>query len=89
MAVTTKPASPLSGDNILRNSYSEETKTLNVSGFISAKVGHRITLQIQTTNVANDTELYSYYDGSTLLMQIRVIYTTGSRDLLQSVERVA
>lgn len=89
MAVTTKPASPLSGDNILRNSYSEETKTLNVSGFISAKVGHRITLQIQTTNVANDTELYSYYDGSTLLMQIKVIYTTGARDLLQSVERVA
>lgn len=89
MAVTSKPASPLSSENVLRNSYSEETKTLNVSGFISAKVGHKITLDIQTTNVANDTELYSYYDNSTLLMQIKVIYTTGARDVLLSVERVA
>lgn len=89
MAITAKPTSSLSGDNILRNSYLEETKSLSVGGFVSARVGHKITLAIQTTNVTDDTELYSYYDGSTLLMQIKIIYTTGARDVMLSVERVA
>ncbi|MDW8347621.1 MAG: hypothetical protein RML94_11745 [Bacteroidia bacterium] len=89
MAVTTKPASSLSGDNILRNSYIEEIKSVQVGGFVASKVGHKITLTIQTTNVSNDTELYSYYDGSTLLMQIKIIYTNSTREIIQSVERVA
>ncbi|MEO0273433.1 MAG: hypothetical protein ABIM30_10210 [candidate division WOR-3 bacterium] len=89
MATTEKKASVLSSENVLRNSYIEETKVLGVGGFISSKVGHRITLQIQTTNVANDTELYTYFDGTQQLMQIKIIYTTSARDLISSVERVS
>lgn len=89
MSSTNKKASPLSSENVLRNSYIEETKVLGVGGFIGSKVGHKITLDIQTTNVANDTELYTYYDGPTQLMQIKVVYTNGARDIMQSVERIA
>lgn len=78
-----------SSEAVLRSSFVDETKTIGVNGFILAKVGHKITLQLQTTNVTDDTELYSYYDGTNLLLQIKIIYTTSSREVISSVERIA
>jgi hypothetical protein len=62
---------------------------MSVDGFIVGKVGHKVTLAISTTTIANDTELYSFYDVAALLYQIRVIYTDGSRSQLLSAERIA
>lgn len=89
MTFTKKEASPNSTESIFRLAFNDNLSSLSVGGFIASKVGHRITLQIQTTNVADDTELYSYYDGSNLLLQIKVIYTNSTREILSSVERVA
>ncbi|MEO0271679.1 MAG: hypothetical protein ABIM30_01145 [candidate division WOR-3 bacterium] len=89
MSQSSKKQTNNSSEAVLRGSFVDETKTIGVSGFILAKVGHRITLQIQTTNVTDDTELYSYYDGTNLLLQIRIIYTSGAREVISSVERVA
>lgn len=89
MADTTKPLSKQDGPQTLQYAFNDNTRTLGVSGFISAKVGHRITLTISTTNVANDTETYEYFNDSTSLMQLRIIYTSGTRELMLSVERIA
>ena len=86
---TTKKASNASAENVLRSAHVEETGTISVNGFVSAKVGHRITLTILTTNVLNDTERYTYFDGTTQLMQLTIIYTDGTRGTLASVERTA
>lgn len=89
MSVSKKRQSKQSAENVLRSSFVDESKSLSINGFVTAKVGHRITLDIQTTNVVNDTELFSYYDGTDLIMQIRVIYTNGAREIILSVERIA
>lgn len=89
MSGTTKKASNLSAENVLRSAHVQETGTISINGFVSAKVGHRITLALTTTSVANDTELYTYFDLTTQIMQLRVVYTDGSRGTLLSVERTA
>jgi hypothetical protein len=86
---TTKKMSDLSFENVLRQASNDQTGTIGVGGFITAKIGHRITLAIGTTNVANDTETYTYFDNSTQLLQLQLIYTDGTRGTLVSVERIA
>lgn len=89
MAETTKPMSEKDYQQTLRGAYNDVDKSLTVNGFVGAKIGHKITLAIQTTTVASDTELYTFFDGATQLMQIKIIYTTSTRDLMLSVERIA
>lgn len=86
---TSKKASELSFENVLRQASNDQTGTIGVGGFITAKVGHRITLAIGTTNITNDTETYTYFDGLTQLLQLELVYTDGSRGTLLSVERIA
>lgn len=89
MANTTKEASHLDANLTERYAFNDTTRTLGVSGFISAKVGHKITLTISTTNVANDTETYEYFDDLVSIMQLEIIYTSGTRETMLSVERIA
>lgn len=89
MADTTKPLSDRDYAQALQSSYNQVNATMSVDGFIVGKVGHKVTLAISTTTIANDTETYSFSDGATPLYQIRIIYTDGSRALLLSAERIA
>lgn len=89
MADTTKPMSQKDSQQVLRGAYNDVDKSLTVNGFIGAQVGNKVTLAIQTTNVASDTELYTFLDNGVQLMQIKIIYTTASRDLMLSAERTA
>jgi hypothetical protein len=81
--------SPLDANQVIRSSYNDVNDTLSVDSFIVQKVGHKIEMTISTTNVANDTETYEYFDGATSLYEITVIYTSGTRETLLSVERTA
>ena len=89
MSDTTKRLSERDYAQALQSSYNQMNATLSVDGFIVGKVGHKVTLAISTTTVLNDTELYSFYDVSTLLYQIKIIYTDGTRNQLLSAERIA
>jgi hypothetical protein len=89
MANTTKTKSQVDGNQALQKAYNDVDATLGVNGFVVGKVGHKIELAISTTNVANDTETYTFSDNGTTLYVITVIYTDGGRDTLLSVERTA
>jgi hypothetical protein len=84
-----KPASDSSSENTLRGSYNDMNKTFGVDGFLVGRVGHKVELAIGTTNVANDTETYTFSDNGTILYVLEIIYTSGSRDTLLSAERIA
>jgi hypothetical protein len=56
---------------------------------VSAKVGRRIELALSTTNVLNDTEIYTYLEDGQQVMILEVVYTDASRETLVSVERTA
>lgn len=85
MANTTKAPSKNDYEQIFKNAANDTDKSIAVSGFVNAKVGHRVA----RTAVNATTDDYSYFDGATLLMTIRVIYTTSGKTEIDSVERTA
>ena len=89
MAQTSKPLSQHDYSQAIQGSYNEVDKTLSVNGFIVGKVGHKVTLAIATTLVLNDTEVYTFLDGATVLYEITIVYTDGTRALMVSAERTA
>jgi hypothetical protein len=89
MSDTKKPLSERDYAQALQSYYNQMNATLSVDGFIVGKIGHKVTLAVSSTTVPDDTELYSFYDVATLLYQIRIIYTDGTRNQLLSAERIA
>lgn len=72
-----------------RYAYNDVNATLGVDGFIVGLVGRRITQTMSTTNVADDTATFDFFEGTNLLYTIRVIYTDGTQETLLEVERTA
>jgi hypothetical protein len=84
-----KQPSILSSDNVMRDVHVTESSSLTINGFVTGKVGRKIELAITTTNVANDTEVYTYKEDGSTVMVLTIVYTNGNRDVLLSVERTA
>lgn len=82
MSSTNKPLSEYDFQHVIRKAHNEDG-TLGVNGFIVGQLGRKIT----RTLVNSTTEDYSFFDGTTLLYTIRIIYTDSSRADLASVER--
>lgn len=89
MANTTKRPSDLDGNQALQNAFNEVDSSFTTNGFLTGKVGHKITLALSTTTVSNDTETYTFFDGATQLYQIQLVYTDTTRALLLSAERIS
>lgn len=96
---TSKQIGKIDGDQALRKAYNVEDSTLSVNGFIVGKIGHKVTVTIGTTNVANDTERFTFTDesppsdnplfpGPITLYIIDVVYTDATRTTFLSAERV-
>jgi hypothetical protein len=77
--------SNLSPGNIAREIYNNTDKSITTSSFISAKVGNKITLAQPNTV----TDIYSFFEGVTLLYSLTIIYTDPTKAVLVSVERTA
>jgi hypothetical protein len=89
MSNTTKSISKQDAENVLRSSFNDVENSLTVNGFLVGKVGRKVELIVSTTNVSDDTETYTFKEGSVSLYALRVIYTTGVRDQLLSAERIS
>jgi hypothetical protein len=86
---TLKPASDLDATQTEQRSYNDVNSTFGVDGFLTGLVGRKVTLAISTTNVANDTETYTFSENGVQLYVYTVIYTDGTRTTLLSAERTA
>jgi hypothetical protein len=97
MAITNKPTGFLDANQVLEQVYTSNDKTLTVSGFVSAWIGHKI----QRTDTdggslggaaAGDDFSYYYHDDHTstyvLLYTIRVLYNDSGKSNFLSAERV-
>lgn len=80
---TSKRASDLSSENVLRQIHNPADATIGVNGFITLKQGHRIT----RVDIDSVTEDYSFFDNANLLYTIRIIYTDATQEKIASVER--
>lgn len=86
---TAKKSSKKDGMQTLQMAFNDSDASITTSGFLTGKVGHKITLEIITTNVADDTEVYSFFDETNLLYEIKLVYTGASKSQLISAERIA
>jgi len=90
MAVLKKnPSTRRDSGQVLQSSHNDVDSSLQVSGFLTSKIGARITSTLSTTTVANDTETFTFFDGAIQLYQIQIIYTDGNREELTSAERIS
>lgn len=86
---TTKEPNGLDGAQTLKESYNQVNATLSVDGFLTGLVGRRVDLAITTTNVANDTEIYSFSELTVPLYTFQLTYTDGTRSTLLFAVRTA
>lgn len=84
-AITTKAASKLDFEQIFKNAANDQDKTIATSGFINAKIGHKVT----RTAVSSVIDDFSFYDGVTLIYTIRITWTTSDKNEFNSAERTA
>jgi len=85
MSNTTKAPSKLDYEQIQKLEFNPELASKTTSGFVQGKIGHKIERAV----VNYTTDDYSYFDGSNLLMTIRVTYATSSKEEVNSAERIA
>lgn len=86
---TSKRTSDKSGDQALRAAYNDADASIAVNGFLVGKVGHKVTMALDETTVADDTEVYTFTDSGTTLYEITVVYTDATRETMISAERTA
>lgn len=90
MSQSSKELSERDYQQVLRASFCDTDKSLTTSGFVTSKVGNKITQTITTTTVANDTLLFSYFsDQTTLLYTLKIIFTDATQTTMISTERIA
>jgi hypothetical protein len=85
MSNTTKQASKLDFEQVIKSASTDELATIATSGFVQSKVGHKI----QKTIIDSVTDDYSYYNGAVLLMTLRIIYDDSTKATVLSAERTA
>jgi len=89
MANTTKNFSERDANQTLQHSYNDIDGSLTTAGFLTGKVGRRVTPTISTTSIANDTITYTYSESGSTLYAIKSVYTDGTRTDLVFAERIS
>jgi len=89
MSNTTKALSDRDANQTLQHTYNSVDASITTSGFLVGKVGHKVTVAISTTSVADDTITYTFLDNGTTLYEIELIYTDSTYDTLLSAERIS
>lgn len=86
---TTKTASNMSHENVLRSAHNEVDASITTNGFLVGKVGHKVTTALSTTNISNDTVTFTFFDGTIQLYQLRIVYSTTQTLDFVSAERIS
>lgn len=89
MANTTKGLAKIDAEQALKGAINLEDFSLTTSGFLTGKVGRKVDCTISTTTIPNDTETYAFSENGSPLYSLKIIYTTGDRDVLLSAERIS
>lgn len=84
MPRTNKLMSQQDQDQVIKGASVDELQSLSTTGFIQAKVGHRITF-----SAVGAVETINYFNGLTLLLTVTNTYSDATRTVLLSTERTA
>lgn len=84
-----KPTTGRDFTQVLQRSYNEIDASIATSGFLTSKVGNKVTRTVSTTNTPDDTETFAFIDNGTELYTIKIIYTDDTREDMISAERIS
>lgn len=84
-----KVLSERDANQTLQSAYNDVDATISTNGFLVGKVGNEITLVVTTTTVTGDTYTYTFFDNSTQLYQIQIIYTDATQAQMISAKRIS
>ncbi len=85
MADIQKPMAKIDGQQVLKEIFNQADHSITTAGFVSSKVGAKITRTAQSSTVDD----YSYFDGANLLYTIRITYSSSAKEEISEVERIA
>lgn len=85
MSKTDKNFSDRDYQQTLRLSFNDVDASLTTNGFLIAKVGRKVEVDVSGGSVA----IYTFLENGTTLYQYTLTYTDASRTTLVSAERTA
>jgi len=89
MVISAKRPSAQDANQTLQGSYNDVDLSITTNGFLVGKVGRKIAAAVSTTNIANDTETYTFSEDGITLYVYKVIYTDGTRATILTAERIS
>ena len=89
MAKTTKTMSTSDYQQVLKRAYNEDSGGLCTEGWITGKIGRRISYGLLTTSVADDTVVNTYIEDGVTLMVLHSVYTDATHATILYVTRVS
>jgi hypothetical protein len=89
MVKTKKEETRKSADNATQFAFHDEDASFEVSGFVSGRVGRKVTFTTTTTNVTDDSQLIDFLEDSVSLYTMLLVFTDDTQSVLISVERVS
>lgn len=85
MAKTDKVMSDRDFQQTLKLSFNDADASLTTNGFLIAKVGRKVEIDVSGGSVA----IYTFKESGVTLYQYTLTYTDASRTILVSAERTA
>ena len=89
MSNTTKNLSDRDSGQTLQLAFNESDASLTTAGFLVGKVGRKVVVALATTNVANDSQIFSFSESGTALYSLKLIFTDATLATLLSAERIS
>ena len=86
---TQKPLSDRDANQTLQSSYNQVDGSLQISGFLTGRVGHKVEFATTTTSTTDDTQIITFSDNGNELYELTLIYTDATQQTLISAERTA
>lgn len=80
---TTKQMTEYDETMVFQKAYNPTEGTIAVGSFVAGKLGHKVAC----AHIDSVTDDFTYYDGSTILHVLRVIYADSAHTDFVSVER--
>jgi hypothetical protein len=89
MSQTSKGLSERDFQQALRSAYNQNDASFTTASFVTGAVGRKIEQSVDTTNVLNDSLVFTYSENGITLYVLKTVYTDASYSTFMYVERIA
>jgi hypothetical protein len=89
MSQTQKSFTERDANQTLQLSFNDVDASITTAGFLTGKIGRKVTQDISTTSSTDDTLTFTFLENGSTLYAIKVIYTDNTYATFVSAERIS